>query len=96
MIAGERPAGAVRTVHSRGKADDQEPGVGVSEGRHGLAVVPGIFVLHRVEKGRKARTAAATWIENAAHRGPIDSADRPAVVVMKKEVNKKRATRIPA
>ena len=88
MIAGKGPAGTICAMHTGRKTHDQKPGVRIPERGHRLAVVLGILVLHQIEKCREARTAPATGIENAAHRGPIDSADRAAVAVMKNGVQK--------
>ena len=54
MIAGEGPPGAVRAVHARREADDQQPGVRIAERRHRLAEIVGLL-RDRIE--RKARRA---------------------------------------
>ena len=64
MIARERPAGAVRSVHSWCETNDHQPGIHIAKGRHRFAVVTGIAFTNVIEKFRQPRALATVKIEN--------------------------------
>src|SRR5271157_3911615 len=67
MVAGKRPSRSIRAMHARRETDDEQPRVGITEGRHRLAEVIGLLVMHPIEKSGKSGTAPAIRIEGAAH-----------------------------
>jgi hypothetical protein len=90
MIAGKGATAAIRAVFAGRQPNDEQPGLGVAEGRHGLAIVRGMLGLDRVEKCGKTGAAPAPGIKNVTHeavgctikngprrinlRGPLSSA----------------------
>ena len=67
MIPGEGPTAAVGAVLAGRQPHDQQTRPGVAEGRHRQAAVGRMLSLDPVEKGREARAAAATGVENLGH-----------------------------
>src|SRR5262249_4733177 len=53
VIAGERPARAVRPVKAGRESDDEQVGATRAERRHGPRVVVGVILLHPVEVSRE-------------------------------------------
>jgi hypothetical protein len=71
MIAGERAAGAVRSMHTGRKADDDQARIGVAEGRYRFAHIVGMQLPHRIKKSGETWATSAVRIEGAGDCGHI-------------------------
>ena len=69
VVPRERPARAIRAMHAGREAHDQQLRVGLTERRHGLAVVVGIGVRGFREKRCEPRTQRAVRTKSRGH-GP--------------------------
>ena len=69
IVAGERPAGAVRPVHARGESHNQQACTCVPEGRHRSRVVLRMIGLHRIEEGGKPRAIPTLGIKTLEAQG---------------------------
>jgi hypothetical protein len=63
VIPGKRTPGPVRTMHTRGKADDKKSRIAAAERRNGPAVVIGITFVYVIQKRRKSGTLTAVFVE---------------------------------
>jgi hypothetical protein len=63
MVAGERPPGAIRTMHAGGKTDNQQVGACHAKGWHRLREIRRLLGAHFLQEGEKARTGAAFDVE---------------------------------
>src|SRR5579871_316127 len=85
MVPGKRSPGAIRAVHARGEADQQDTGLRVAKGRHGLAEVVRVLGMHRVEKSGEAGTAPAVGIvDRAGQLLPKARVHHPPLISCKK------------
>ena len=76
MVAGEWPAGAIRAVHARREADDEQPMARAAEGSHGAAVISRMPRPDFIEEVCKTRAEPAIRIERRALHARPSGAQR--------------------